>query len=362
MGLGAAMFKAMKNTSIQWADHTFNPWIGCTHAKTEKGMTIPECVLCYAETLDDNRFSKTLGGASKEHPISHWGEGAPRHRTSPALWKQPLQWNKFPWICDTCGDWHHTPPPRHCGLKGCQGKTVHRARVFCLSLGDWLDDEVPIEWLVDLLILICKTPNLEWLLLTKRPQNFTVRVLAAGIVLMGYRNGQKSDLPEAYAELPEEQLELILGWSKGEMSLSNVWIGVSAGANIQAALDIPAKIHFLSCEPMLKPLNVNYPELVSRFDWIIFGGESGKKARKCFIEWIREGVEFCRLHRVLPFVKQLGQHVVTNGITKPGQHWPRSTGLIDTGKGYFRKHLVDSHGGNINEWPEDLRVREVPRL
>lgn len=152
-----------ENSAIEWTDHTFNPWIGCTQVSAG-------CKFCYAETLDLKRFSKTLGGATREKPIVHWGKGAPRYRLSPEYWKGPLRWNRNI-ACDHCQATSRLrlvdavfPYCGHCG----QVSTVRRQRVFCASLADWLDDEVPIEWLADLLKLIHDTPNLDWLLVSKR--------------------------------------------------------------------------------------------------------------------------------------------------------------------------------------------------
>lgn len=296
-------------SNIQWTDYTFNPWIGCTMAKTISGKPIEECFLCYAKTLDDNRFSKTLGGASKENPISHWGNTAPRYRTSESNWKQPLAWNRA------------------------AEKEGTRRRVFCLSLGDWLDDKVPIEWLADLLKTIYSTPNLDWLLLTKRPQNWAKRIEAASDCEKPLWAPHTK--PSAFPSRAEHWRR----WSDGNPP-ANIWIGVSAGADQAAALAIPAKIHFLSCEPMLHELDTTH---AAGFDWIIFGGESGSKARHLHTDWIRDGIVFCHEHGIAPFVKQLGANAVAAGRDQ--------------------KYLIamkDSHGGNMEEWHEDLRVREFP--
>lgn len=276
----------MAETTIQWADYTFNPWIGCR-------KVAPECANCYAETLDRNRYSKTLDGGTKEKPVSHWGSG-PRHRTK--TWGDPLKWNRM-----------------------APNTFTRRPRVFCASLSDWLDDEnVPIEWFADLLRIIHDTPNLDWLLLTKRPQNWQERMDGACVALA----------MEAY----ESEEQMAFEWYQHGIPPENVWIGVSAGADQAAALDIPAKVHFLSCEPMLHPMATEH---AAKFDWIIFGGESGKNARFCSMQSIRDGVGFCRRNNVAPFVKQLGSN--TN------------------------YDLKDSHGGDMSEWPEDLRVREFPK-
>lgn len=317
----------MKNSSIQWTDHTFNPWEGCT-------KVAPECAHCYAETLVDHRFGR-----------AKWGKGQPRRRTSENLWKQPLRWNQQPWVCDNCGFSFKLACPNCYTSAGSTG--THRARVFCLSLGDWLDEEVPIEWLADLLDLIARCKNLDWQLLTKRPQNWNERIRSAHNDLVA-RNAP-SYVPGAYA-----------GWIGqgvgGVVPPENIWIGVSAGADQKASLEIPAKVHFLSCEPMLHALDHFYLP-TQEFDWIIFGGESGKNARPCNIDWIRDGVQFCRRNDIAPFVKQLGAVPLDRGLMN---EWPDSTSWGER-DGWNRLLLDDSHGGDMSEWPEDLRVREFPK-
>lgn len=315
---------------------TFNPWIGCR-------KVAPECLNCYAETLDRNRFSKTMPGCSKEKPISHWGSG-PRYRTSESNWREPIRWNKeagkYPGACVNGHRLHvgaqrqignSVCPARLEGGKECGAEMIEsvRPRVFCASLSDWLDDEnVPIEWLADLLKLIYSTPNLDWLLLSKRPQNWMNRM----VKVMKHNEDSGGDI--AF-------FEWLLGWvvcqSIGAPP-ANIWIGVSAGADQAAALQIPARIHFLSCEPMLRPMDETH---ASRFDWIIFGGESGSKARELDIQWIRDGLLYCQMHEIAPFVKQLGSKPVYK-------------------RGDVPFIIRDSHGADMSEWPEDLRVREFP--
>lgn len=299
----------MALSTIQWTDFSFNPWIGCR-------KVAPECANCYAETLDRNRYSKTLAPGTKENPVSHWGSG-PRHRTK--TWGDPIKWNRQA-ANMACGDCDPCIAGQPCAIGS------HRPRVFCASLADWLDDEnVPIEWTIDLLELIWKTRNLDWLLLTKRPQNWSSRLHEAlraakdkGLVFEGW----------------------LSRWLDGDAP-HNVWIGVSAGADQVAALDIPADIHFLSCEPMLTEI---VTPCATQFDWIIFGGESGSKARPMDINWIRKGVKMCRENGIAPFVKQLGK--------APYESHPGSLNMP--------LFLKDSHGGEMNEWPEDLRIREFP--
>lgn len=156
-----------ENTKIEWCDSTFNPWTGCTKVG-------PGCDNCYAE------------GWAKRSGIVQWGPGAERRRTSAANWRKPLQWNAKPFFeCVACGwrgerflvhfDGDQCP---HCCTVG--DIKPARRRVFCASLADVFDNEVPVEWRADLFDLIQATPNLDWLLVTKRIGN-AGRMLADGI-------------------------------------------------------------------------------------------------------------------------------------------------------------------------------------
>jgi protein gp37 len=134
----------MAQTTIEWTvtynedgtsspGYTFNPWLGCT--KVSDG-----CKHCYAETLMDKRFKRVK-----------WGPAGRRERTSAANWRKPLAWNKE------------------------AKEQGRRAKVFCASLADVFEDKPDqpemAEWRDDLFSLIGQTPYLDWLLLTKRPEN-----------------------------------------------------------------------------------------------------------------------------------------------------------------------------------------------
>src|SRR6185369_15130279 len=134
-----------EESAIAWTKSTFNPWIGCTEVGDG-------CLGCYARELDAQRLSKSLGGATKAHPISHWGHGAPRYRTKEANWNQVRRWNR------------QAPGTTFAGRRGFWP-------VFCSSLADVFDNEVPDQWRSDLWDLIEETPNLSWLLVTKRIGN-----------------------------------------------------------------------------------------------------------------------------------------------------------------------------------------------
>ena len=183
----------MENTNIEWATHTFNPWEGCQHAG-------PGCDNCYAEARN-----KRFGGGV----AVNWGPGAPRRRTSAANWRKPLAWNA-----------------NHDAFFAEYG---HRQRVFCSSLADVFDNAVDPAWRADLFELIAKTPNLDWLLLTKRIGNV----------------GNMLPVPFDF-----------------DKHYPNVWLGativnqIEADRDIPKLLDVPVAKRFLSMEPLLGPVNL----------------------------------------------------------------------------------------------------------
>jgi protein gp37 len=280
-------------TKIQWTDSTFNPWRGC--AKVSEG-----CRHCYAAAMSV-RNPSVLGV---------WGRDGTRVVASESKWREPLIWDR-----------------------AAKAKGV-RHRVFCASLADVFED-----WsgpMVDaggnpvrragqdhhaltmtdmryrLFDLIDLTPNLDWLLVTKRPEN--VPDMWCG----GYRD--------------------------------NVWLLTSVEDQETAENRIPsltacrdlASVLGLSMEPLLGPVDLGRWLSVSSFDWVIVGGESGPGARSCDTSWIRAIRDQCEKAGVACFVKQLGSRPVEAGR---------------------RMGLRDSKGGDPGEWPEDLRdCRQFPRV
>lgn len=222
-----------ENSKIEWTDHTFNPWIGCQKVS-------PGCDHCYAEAMS-NRYGWTK-----------WGPHGERKRTSAANWRKPLQW-----------------------AKAARGGG-RRPRVFCASLADWLDNKVPTPWRADLLELIDATPELDWLLLTKRPENYQK--------LVGHQ------------------------WPNG--APANVWIGFTA--EDQAHYDrrwaivskIKATVRFVSHEPAIGPI-IDLYAMSALPDWLIMGGESGPGARNMEAEWARHVRGYCARVGVKFFMKQM---------------------------------------------------------
>lgn len=315
-----------ENSKIEWTDHTFNPWIGCAKVS-------PGCLNCYAETQNKLRQWNPAG----------WGKGVPRKRTSEANWRKPRAWNGITGegICQLCAqvyapitrEAHDTKPLFRVCTK-CEGAVIYRRpRVFCASLADWLDDEVLIELLADLLALIHATPNLDWLLLTKRPENFRGRMVAA--LELAANSKDEARFPIRFIAW----MQAWLGSTRtGQFEPpANVWIGTTvedqtrADARIPALLRIPAKVRFLSCEPLLGPVLLDngetswlscsgcdggdegcrsMQELGRHFhgvDWVICGGESGPGARPMHPGWARSLRDQCQAADVPFFFKQNGE-------------------------------------------------------
>ncbi len=277
-----------EQSKIEWTDHTFNPWEGCQ-------KVAPECDNCYEEARDV-RFT---GG-------THWGPKAPRRRTSAQNWQKPRRWNAQ--------------------AEAFYATHGRRQRVFCASLADVFDNAVDPAWRSDLWALIRECDQLDWLLLTKRPQNMAKM------------------LPPDWND----------GWP-------NVWLGISAGTqktanqNIPHLLKTPAAIRFVSAEPMLEPIQMEKflrpgcgicppweqpckmgcPHMDRAIDWVICGGESGANARPMHPAWAKSLRDQCQSAGTAFLFKQWGEwqpyseHDETNGPAlhdePPTQHPDAST-------------------------------------
>ena len=210
-----------ENTAISWATHTFNPWIGCTKVS-------PACDGCYAAHLMETRLGRVTWGACED-----------RQRTSAANWQLPRRWNRE------------------------AEKAGTRPYVFCASLADVFDNEVDPLWRYDLFNLIEDTPNLIWLLLTKRVGN----VLKMTDALSGNRPIPRNAAIGATMANQEE-------YDRDRMKL---W---------QVKHDRAPAFTFGSFEPLLGRiiLDKHAP------DWIITGGETDQgahKARPSHPDWFR---------------------------------------------------------------------------
>lgn len=294
-----------ENSKIEWTDHTFNPWVGCQRVS-------PGCEHCYAEA-----YARRVGHGSTKPAL--WGPAADRRVTSDANWRQPIKWD------------------RDAAREGV------RRRVFCASLADVFEDRPELtEPRARLYALIDATPHLDWLLLTKRPEN-AARLWT--VASAGDHGSRHMALPTAR-----------------EVWRPNVWLGTTvedqrrADERIPHLLAVPAAVRFLSCEPLLGPVSlarwmrsatsaagegldtsrtcdqcgwspfVGWPiedtrcpgarewgdcdgtlRPAARIDWVIAGGESGPGARPMHPDWARSLRDQCESAGV-PFLwKQWGE-------------------------------------------------------
>lgn len=244
-----------ENSSIEWTDDTFNPWWGCT--KVSAG-----CENCYAEA-----FAKRFG-----HAI--WGKRAKRRRFTDAHWAKPLRWD----------------------AEAAAGST--RRRVFCASMADVFDEFAPEDDQLRLWRLIEDTPNLDWLLLTKRPHRMA------------------SLMPASWLRSPRP----------------NVWIGTSVESRhvlerVEHLRRVPAVMRFLSIEPLLGELR-DLP--LEGIGWVIVGGESGGRARPMERDWVRSIRDECVDASVPFFFKQWGGRFnKENGRTLDGRVWDEVPSVLE---------------------------------
>lgn len=296
-----------EQTGISWTDHTFNPWWGCARVS-------PGCEHCYAET-----FAKRVGHSKGGSKLPLWGVDAERRPASAASWAELVKWNA---------------KAKRDGV---------RRRVFVASMADVFEVAPERNASANLVMdagrkrlwsAIEDAPHLDFQLLTKRPEN----------------------------------VKALVPWSSWP---KNVWLGVTAEDQARAderipiLLEIPARVRFVSAEPLLEELNLsryvfdreasirkvmrgpaalNYDQadsviITSAIDWVIVGGESGPGGRPFALEWARTVVEQCGPAGVACFVKQMGSRPTWMG------------GRVDR---------RDPKGGDPLEWPEALRVRQFP--
>lgn len=273
-----------ETTGIEWTDATFNPWTGCLRVS-------PGCDHCYAAAMA-GRNGSTFGS---------WEPGADRKRTSKAYWNGPAKWNRKAIAA---------------------GK---RVRVFCASMADVFDNRAPISWLVDLLEVVRQTTMLVWQILTKRAQLIRRRLEEA--------------LRDAGVRGLAPLCDWISAWLNGAPP-PNVWLGTTvenqteADRRIPHLLAVPAARRFLSCEPLLGPVDltdIQWPSTRGKFpdtddlsdsrtalrmiegskiDWIIAGGESGPGSRPAHPDWFRSLRDQCQAAGVPFFFKQHGDWIV----------------------------------------------------
>lgn len=361
-------------TKIQWAQSTWNPIVGCSIPMLPStGKPRSGCLHCYACKDSPHRFAKVydkpgvvvLRGKAKRPGMTF----VPKSPDGKSLGKG-AQWTGeirlLPWSLDV--------PLRR------EKSTTY----FVNSLSDLFHENLVDcgegrRFIAAIFGVMAACPQHTFQILTKRPHKArewfawlvqwvgTAHILTTNDVLCGYVRSMIPDLSD----------RIVLGsLANNSWPLPNVWIGTSvedqASADwaIPELLRVPAALRFLSVEPLLGPVDMDSSLGGTRWiggqrgcghkgrdrthhhddrcadgiSWIIVGGESGSGARECEVDWIRSIVAQCKAAEVPVFVKQLGA---------------RSVGLWTDGEA-FAFDLADKKGGNIKEWPEDLRVREMP--
>lgn len=249
-----------KNSQIEWTHHTFNPWWGCAKVS-------PACDNCYAEL-----WAKRMG-----HQL--WGAKATRRFFSDAHWNGPLQWNE-------------------------EAKTARRReRVFCASMADVFERRSELNAARERLWkLIQATPWLDWLLLTKRPQN----------------------------------IERMVPWD--DEWPANIWLGTTVEnqslveKRLPFLLKHPAAVRFLSCEPLLGKIDLRSwfrRRGLNRIDWVIAGGESGPGARPMHPDWATNILHQCQEFEVPFHFKQWGHWVPAELVEEDHEAVPKLVTLGD---------------------------------
>lgn len=296
-----------QNTKIEWADSTCNPEMGCDGC--ELWNPAAGVKICYAGVLTERYTS-----------------GPTPNKGFPEAFDKP---KIFPGRIEAACRWKDLTGTKRADKSWLDG---YPRLIFLDDMGDTFTESLPLDWLLPYIPAMEASPHI-WQFLTKRP----------------YR------MLKFFEQLGRVPANFWLGCSLIERKAFRS--RMDAMRRLQKAF--PFARLFGSWEPMIEPLPWTDDDICT-FSWLILGGESGTNVRPCDIEWIRDAIGFCRRADTKAFVKQLGSHVVTSGCSSPGQHWPAGVKRTDKYNGNFRAHLVDKKGGSPAEWPEDLRVREMP--
>ncbi len=284
-----------EKSNIPYVDSAHAFWRGCSWESIG-------CDNCWAKSLVGNRLK------------GEWGPGGVRVRSKD--FGAPLRWNRRPWVCDGCGI-AFAKPTGHGDRASDDCVTFHRRRVFALSLGDWLEGEplkmecrcgygthdkelvpiggIPVSWIADMLDVVRRCDQLEWILCTKRPENFFPRLKE--VVRMGQHHNLSHFVSNWLDGHPPKNITM----------LTSVENQKQADKRIPELLKIPAARRGLSLEPLLGPVNLfeakGYWGGIG-IDWLIVGGESGPRARPMDISWLESIAAQAMAVEIPLFVKQ----------------------------------------------------------
>jgi protein gp37 len=329
-------------TNISWTNETINPIVGCSRVS-------PGCAKCYAASA---AASPRLQQFPQYQAVSEW-DGTVQFVKSQLL--KPLSWRK----------------PK---------------KIFVCSMADLFHENVPFEWIDQIIAVIALCPQHTFQILTKRPER-ALQYFSQPKLWVKWYEAALAHLWGAIGEKFGGLINLQQYFIEQPFPLSNLWLGTSvenqqtADKRIPILLQIPAVVRFLSCEPLLGEITlsryhnnnigylghkikcsncgitgINPPDkyyqycwqcyakmswLEPTISWIICGGESGADSRPCHIDWIESIVQQCQSAKTPVFVKQLGANAILQNQ---------------------RFKTRDKKGGEIEEFPQQLRIREFPYL
>jgi protein gp37 len=248
-------------TKISWTDHTWNPWHGCTKIS-------PGCAHCYMYTAKER-----------------YGQDPSIVRRSKSTFRDPLRWEEE-----------------------AEAKGV-KQRVFTCSWSDFFH-ETADPWRAEAWEIIRRCPNLHFQILTKRPER-----IANQLPGKTPRNLDAIDMAAAVTDLT---------FTRRTWPWDNVWLGTSVENpkylwRIEELLKIPARVHYISAEPLLAPLDLS--PYIKGLDWVIVGGESGPGFRPMDHAWARDIRDQCLAAGVAFFFKQSSAPRTEMGTTLDGREW-----------------------------------------
>lgn len=339
-------------TDIEWADETWNPTVGCSRVDHR-------CDGCYAIGVAHRGLRPEHAELTKLRP-----RGANRPgvdwtgvvRMLPERLELPLRWRK--------------------------GR-----RVFVDSMSDLFHPSVPFPFVAAVFAMMAATPHHTYLVLTKRPQRAIefqgwldwARGGLDGEPAYGTADYCGGELYNVASHVMGDEAILALGHTiKAQpWPLPNVHLGVSVSdqatwdADVPALLRCPAALHFVSLEPILGAVHImtarhpeakpgEYRPAARSLGWLVVGGESGPRARPNVLQWTRDIIRDCGFAHIPVFHKQVGEHALDDAAQLP--EWPLGAAEWNVGRTLFRPNLTKRKGGVMADWPEDLRVRELPEV
>ncbi len=299
------------------------------------------CRHCYAETVA-HRFNGP--GLPYEGLTVIGGDGEPRWNGKITFHEdillKPLHWKK----------------PR---------------KIFVNSMSDLFHENVSFDIIDKAFAVMALTPQHTYQILTKRPERMREYMMGVGIA--GEITGRSWRIHEAGHAMNVKISEDV----NFAVPIRNIWLGVSvedqktADERIPILLNTPAACHWISAEPLLGPIDLRFylsnfwrtpsDKLYDTLNWVVVGGESGAGARPCDVNWIKQIIKDCKSAGCSVFVKQMGSlPIMGEEVWKNNS--PLNIKSSSLPRGFVAVAFTNKKGGDIEEWPEDLRIREYPEV